>query len=288
MTSEAQGTVINISGKVIALIAVIIVVTVVSVIVLLPLFQSNNNSVYSQVETLELANEHVWYNQTGWFEAAIVVVNTGEKDTVLRKIAVRSIESPWNDIYYWKTDMGPPSSVLKQTLTELLGSAFDITIDGTQRTFQQASAELELKSGWTIVLYIRNPGNLTLNDVSLSPKATIAVFSENKLYYKEATIDLTFTFMKTEELKITNLQFLGTTSKTMNVTVTNPGTSKVTITTIRVNDVAITTTITGSLGWAAGNTHDLAFSYTWTSGNKYKVTLLSSSGTMVAAYESTA
>ena len=100
---------------------------------------------------------------------------------------------------------------------------------------------------------------------------------------------LTFTFMKTEELKITNMQFLGTTpNQTINLTVTNPGTSKVTITTVRVNDVAISSTITGSLDWAAGNSHNIGFAYTWTSGNKYKVTLLSATGTIVAAYENTA
>ena len=100
---------------------------------------------------------------------------------------------------------------------------------------------------------------------------------------------LTFTFMKTEELKITNMQFLGTTpNQTINLTVSNPGTSKVTITTVRVNDVAISGTITGSLDWAAGNSHNIGFAYTWTSGNKYKVTLLSATGTVVAAYENTA
>jgi len=100
---------------------------------------------------------------------------------------------------------------------------------------------------------------------------------------------LTFTFMKTEELKITNMQFLGTSpNQYMNVTVTNPGTSKVTISTVRVNDVTITAAITGSLEWANGNSHDIRFNYAWTSGHKYKVTLLSASGTTVAAYESTA
>jgi len=100
---------------------------------------------------------------------------------------------------------------------------------------------------------------------------------------------LTFTFMKTEELKITNMQYLGTSpNQYINVTVTNPGTSKVTVSTVRVNDVAITATITGSLDWAAGNTHDIRFNYAWISGNKYKVTLLSATGTTVAAYEATA
>lgn len=52
----------------------------------------------SEEESLQLSNQHVWYNQSGWVEAAIVVVNNGEKDAVLRKITARSIESKWSDI----------------------------------------------------------------------------------------------------------------------------------------------------------------------------------------------
>jgi flagellin-like protein len=100
---------------------------------------------------------------------------------------------------------------------------------------------------------------------------------------------LTFTFMKTEELKITNMQFLTTgTTKTFNLTVQNPGTSKVTITGVKVNDVAVPGAISGSLDWVAGNSHNIGFNLDWISGNKYKVTLLSATGTIVAAYENTA
>jgi hypothetical protein len=279
MTSRAQGTVIYISGKVIALIALIIVTSVASVIVLFPLFQSNNNSnniVNSQVETLELANEHVWCNQTGWFEAAIVVVNTGEKDTILRKITVRSIESAWSDIYYWKTDMGPPSSMLKQTLTELSGSTLDIATDGTQRTFQQTSAELALKSGWTIVLYIRNPGNLTLNDVNLSPKATIAIFSESKLYYKEATIENTQgSQVQQAGVLLVKENVSWPSSASVTVTIRNTGTSNgeikavyigtssVNMTSVSVASPSLPATIN------AGASQTLTITYTWSANTRY-------------------
>jgi hypothetical protein len=297
MTSQAQGTVINISGKVIGLIIIVVAASLVSAIVYFQLLNTNNggnNSVNSKMETLELANEHIWYNQTGWFEAAVIVVNTGEKDAVLTKITVRSVASPWSDIYCWKTDMGPPSAELKQTTTELSSSAFDISIDGIQRTFQQASAEIALKSGWTIALYIRNPGNLTLADAQTSPKATIAVFSESKLYYKEATIsgNLTFTFMKTEELKITSMTFGGTSGSANNtivLSIRNPGTSKVTVSAVSVNDVS--KSFSGTAAYDAGVTGSITVymgSSAWTTGNKYKVTLLSATGTNVAAYETTA
>lgn len=102
---------------------------------------------------------------------------------------------------------------------------------------------------------------------------------------------LTFTFMKTEEIKITNMTFAGTANITL--TLKNPGTSKVTISTVTVNDGAKTVSTTYPvlpLDVAAGASTTLyvTMGSVWTTGNKYKVTLLSSSGTTVAAYETTA
>jgi len=102
---------------------------------------------------------------------------------------------------------------------------------------------------------------------------------------------LTFTFMRTESLSITNMTFAGTTSANKNITcpTKNPGTSKVTVAEIRVNDVAVSSSaITGSLTFEPGDVRDIVIKYAWTAGNNYKVTMLSGSGTVVAAYEKTA
>ena len=102
---------------------------------------------------------------------------------------------------------------------------------------------------------------------------------------------LTFTFMKTEEIKITSMTFAGTANITLSVK--NPGTSKVTISSVSVNDgVAAITSNSPACPFdvAAGATQTLKIqlSSAWSSGNKYKVTLLSATGTPVAAYEATA
>jgi len=103
---------------------------------------------------------------------------------------------------------------------------------------------------------------------------------------------LTFTFMKTEELKVTSMTFGGTTgvaNNTIILSIRNSGTSKVTVSEIRVNDVAKTPG--GTLVYDAGATGTITVymgSGYWTTGNKYKVSLLSATGTTVAAYETTA
>jgi flagellin-like protein len=103
---------------------------------------------------------------------------------------------------------------------------------------------------------------------------------------------LTFTFMKTEELKITSMTFGGTSgvaNNTIVLSIRNSGTSKVTVTEARVNDVS--KTFGGTVAYDAGASGTITVymgaSY-WTTGNKYKISLLSATGTTVAAYETTA
>ena len=96
---------------------------------------------------------------------------------------------------------------------------------------------------------------------------------------------LTFTFTKTEELKITAMTFTGS-GANITLTVKNVGTGKVTIADVKVNDVA--KTFSGTLTYNAGDTGTIVVTCSWTAGNKYKVAMISATGTAVAAYEDTA
>lgn len=271
------------NAKVMALVFIVSAVGLFSGFIMFQTLTNNGSSSLPE-ENLELSNPHVWFNQSGWAEAAIVVVNVGERDMVLRKVTVRSIENKWSDIYYWRTDTGPISNELKQTPNELSGSSSNILVDGQQRSFQQATSELTLTSGWTIVLYVRNPGNITSQENIANIEAvTIAVFSENKLYYKQASIDLTFTFMKTEELKIQSHTW-ATSRTSISLTVKNTGTGALTISEIRVNDAIVTNTTytTGSATMQLGDTSVVrvapASGSTFTSGVKYEFAMITATG----------
>jgi flagellin-like protein len=104
---------------------------------------------------------------------------------------------------------------------------------------------------------------------------------------------LTFTFMKTEELKITSMTFGGTSgvaNNTIVLAVKNAGTSKVTVQSINVNDVS--KSFSGTAVYDAGASGTITIymgsGLSWSSGNKYKVAVLSATGTPIAAYETTA
>jgi len=141
-----------------------------------------------QEEALFLTKQHVWYNTTGsWAQAAIVIVNTGGKDVVLDKISVRGQECQWSNVYYWRTNSITVSNDLQVTPINITGSTFDITVQGAPRTFTQANDDVTLKSGWTIVIYVMNPGSVALNDVGLT--VGITAFTANAQYYKETNVE---------------------------------------------------------------------------------------------------
>ena len=289
-TAVESGNVTAFSSKIVALALIMFFGGIVSGIILLQSFNGGSSS-GAQEETLELSNQHVWGNQSGWVEAAIVVLNTGERDTIIRKITIRGIECDWSNVYFWKTDTGPISDELEPTSAELSGSSFDIVIDGIQRTFQQATSGSASESGWTIVLYVKSPADFTVHDIN--SKVSIAIFTENRIYYKESYVDvgsLTFTFRQTEELSFTSYTW-GTSNAYCLIQIKNTGSSGLSISEIRVNDVAcaddgIATPYTLDPGSIV--TLNVTRTGGYTSGVKYEFKVITAKGNTFGPYIRTA
>ena len=106
---------------------------------------------------------------------------------------------------------------------------------------------------------------------------------------------LTFTFTQTEELSITQMTFSGTSGASNNtivLTVKNTGTSSVTISSVYVNDNSKTFSCSFSSNQlSAGSSGTITVymgSTGWSTGNKYRVVIQSSTGKNVASYEKVA
>ncbi|MDH5481406.1 MAG: hypothetical protein OEY22_00800 [Candidatus Bathyarchaeota archaeon] len=166
-----------------------LIILVVSVLLatIVTYYAINVTTTRVQEEALHPHKQHVWYNTSGWAQAAIVIVNTGGRDVVLDMISVRGQECNWTNIYYWRTNNVTVSNDLEVTSTNITGTTFDITVQGAVRTFQQTTDDLTLKSGWTIVVYIMNPDSIALNDVGIP--VGITVFTANAQYKKEAIVE---------------------------------------------------------------------------------------------------
>ena len=97
---------------------------------------------------------------------------------------------------------------------------------------------------------------------------------------------LTFTFMKTEELKITSMTFTGS-GTSITLAVHNTGTGSVNVANAKVNGAAAA--VTGApVTVLAGDPGTIVVTASWTTGHKYRVELISSTGTPISAYEDTA
>lgn len=152
------------------------------------LFQYTAIAESYQEESLHLSKQHVWYNTSGeWAEAALVIINTGGRNVVIDDIVVRGQQCPWSNVYYWRTNDITISDDLQVTSTPITGDTFNITVQGTERVFQQATNDLTLEVGWTVVIYIMNPDSIHSNDIGVT--VGITVFTINAQYYIEANVE---------------------------------------------------------------------------------------------------
>jgi flagellin-like protein len=106
---------------------------------------------------------------------------------------------------------------------------------------------------------------------------------------------LTIGFMETSELTVTDVTFTDNVAPaldTIDVDVTNSGTSPVTVATVKVNSNTIAaaswtmTDTTNTVDDGASDT--VVIDYAWSAGAKYAISLFASDGTLVGSYTDTA
>lgn len=182
---ESLRTIRGLSTVVATLIILVVSVLLATVVTF---YAVNITSTRVQDESLFLTKQHIWYNTSGsWSQAALVIVNTGGRDAVLDMISVRGQECSWSNVYYWRTNNIVIQDDLRVTPTSISGSQFDITVQGNARTFLQSNTDLTLKSGSTIVIYVMNPDSIAANDVGMS--VGITVFTADAQYQKSANVE---------------------------------------------------------------------------------------------------
>ncbi|MGB9778152.1 MAG: hypothetical protein ACPLW8_02000, partial [Candidatus Bathyarchaeales archaeon] len=179
--------------KALSTVVTTLIILVVSVLLatVVTFYAINVTTTRVQEESLFLTKQHVWYNTTGsWAQAAIVIINTGGKDVVLDKITVRGQECSWTSLFYWRDNTVTISNDLSVTPDRLPGitvaNTTSITVQVSPRTFTRATDDLTIRSGYTMVVYIDQPDSIALNDVGIT--VGITVFTSNAQYYKETNV----------------------------------------------------------------------------------------------------
>ncbi|MGF3522017.1 MAG: hypothetical protein ACQXXJ_02845 [Candidatus Bathyarchaeia archaeon] len=165
-----------------------LIILVVSVLLagVVTYFAINVTSTRVQEESLHLTKQHVWYAPNGSSyssEAAIMIINTGGRDVVIDKLTVRGQEVSWTNVFYnITTDSVSADLSFNATLRD--GGTISV---GSNYTFEQASTDLTLESGKTMIIYIASPDSITVNDIGLT--VAITVFTSQAMYYKETNVE---------------------------------------------------------------------------------------------------
>ena len=177
------------SKKGLSTVVTTLIILVVSVLLatVVTFYAINVTTTRVQEESLLINKLHVWCNSSGgWTTGAFVIINTGGKDFVIDKIAVRGQESAWTDVYYWTTNTVTVSDDLTVNDTTLTDGA-SLTVQGSARTFSQATTDLTLQSGYTMVVYLDSPDTISQSDIGVTVGTTLHTM--NAQYYKECNVE---------------------------------------------------------------------------------------------------
>jgi hypothetical protein len=171
-----------------------LIILVVSVLLagVVTYFAINVTSTRVQEENLSLSKTHIWVNTGGTAVAAIMVTNTGGRDVVLSKIAVRGQAVASGDIFYV---VAGSSDTLTTDLnwTGTTAIVADDTAGGITSAGLAALSTntLVLTSGSTMAVYINDPDSITVNDIGLT--VAITVFTSQAIHYQESNVEAVVT-----------------------------------------------------------------------------------------------
>jgi hypothetical protein len=109
--------------------------------------------------------------------------NLGGRDLLVDKIAIRSVESSWSDVYYERPASAPSGDLNVIAESKVTGASF--SYDGY--TFDQASTDIPVASSGIVLFYIKNPDNIDLDD--LGTTVSITVYTVNGQYIEEVNVE---------------------------------------------------------------------------------------------------
>ncbi len=166
-------------------------------------FAINVVSTRVQEESLHLTKQHIWHNSTATAGtpsaslASLMIINTGGRDIVIDKLAVRGQEANWNDsatstkrfVLYCITNNPVQDDmpyIPNFNCTDSGGATNDLIFGTQPYPFKVAGSDLTLRSGYTMLIYIVNPDSITINDIGLT--VSITLYTAQAMYYREANV----------------------------------------------------------------------------------------------------
>jgi hypothetical protein len=173
--------------KALSTVVTTLIILVVSVLLatVVTFYAINVTTTRMESEDLKILKHHIWADASG-AQAAFVLTNVGGRDVLLDKITVRDQASVWTDVYYWKANVSVTQD-LEYTTDPLNGTTATINVNGSPETFTQASDDIAVPSGTTLVVFITSPDSISVSDIGVTTRITI--YSANAMYSKEGNVE---------------------------------------------------------------------------------------------------
>jgi hypothetical protein len=163
-----------------------LIILVVSVLLatVVTFYAINVTTTRVQEESIQLTKLHTWQDGSTFAETAFLLVNTGGRDIVIDKIAVRGIATPIIDIYSLV-----PAAAVTADLPFIINANMTINhpVGGSQILAAVSGTNMIVPSGSSLVVYMKNPGSVSVNDIGTTIGVT--VFTANAQYYKESNVE---------------------------------------------------------------------------------------------------
>ena len=168
------------SKKGLSTVVTTLIILVVSVLLatVVTYYAINMTTTRVQEENLKITKAHIWTDSTPVAQAAFVIVNIGGRDTLIDKIQVRGQDINWDEysVYYNRTS----ASTRELNIMNFSASPWPTG-------FQNATDDLSLKSGECLVIYIENPGTISVEDIGVT--CSITVFTASAQYKVEVNVE---------------------------------------------------------------------------------------------------
>jgi hypothetical protein len=176
-----------------------LIILVVSVLLatVVTYYAINMTATRVQQEDLLISDAHIWAN-TSLREAAFVIVNTGGRDALIGQIQIRGQDMNWSSVYYKRSSSAPAEpTVLNLTVAGEATLVYNSTtpprkiVSTIPAELANASATtahpLDLQSGTYMLVYIKNPGTISVEDVGTA--CSITVFTASAQYEIEVNVE---------------------------------------------------------------------------------------------------
>ena len=146
-------------------------------------YATNVTMTRTSQEEVRITKAHVWVNFTGSV-AAFKVQNLGGRDILIDQFLVRSIEADPPSVYYYRVPSGTMfNDDLNITSYDTL-TGNEVLIDG--RNYTRATTDLPLISGGEILVYIKGPDNIQMDDIGTT--CNLGVTTNNAQYLTETNV----------------------------------------------------------------------------------------------------